>query len=511
MLSFTKQSISFSETNLLPALVQDYINGKCSWLTGYENHSAFDTVLTERSARKFNHRKLLVETLKKQQNDLTPLQARNLDRLLSDNTYTVTTGHQLNLFTGPLYFIYKIITTIKLAENLNVKYKDKHFVPIYWMASEDHDLEEVNHTYIYGKRIEWKTNQAGAVGRMLCTGIPEVIEELKPLLGESENARKIIAILKKSYRPDITISDATRIFVNELCGKYGLLILNADNKELKKIFHPVTDDDMKNHSAFRLVNKAIEELESKKYSVQVHPREINSFRLKDSSRERILKESEILTVQEADSYSPNVILRTLYQETILPNVAYVGGPAEIAYWLELKRTFDYYKINYPVLVLRNSAMLLASDTSGKMQKLGLAPKDFFLPADALEKKYVLDHDHTFSTEEEAKKIAAAFDALKKKIGEIDLTLIATVEGEKTRQLNSLVSLEEKAIRAAKKKHETAIQQIQKLKSKLFPADKLHERMENFLPYYIKYGDAFFDVLKDNFDPMATEVAILIEG
>jgi bacillithiol synthase len=524
MLSFTKHSIPYSKTSILPSLVQDYLDGKCAWLTGYEYHNAFDHVIASRMANKFKHRELLVDVLQEQMTDLSSAQRANLDKLSSDNTFTVTTGHQLNLFTGPLYFIYKILTAVKLAEELNAKYKDKHFVPLYWMASEDHDLQEVNHAFVFGKKLEWKTEQAGAVGRMLCDGVGKAIEGLQSIIGTGEQAGKIIEMLNQCYKPRHTMAEATRMLVQALFKDYGLLILDADNAELKKIFFPVMKEDMDNNSAYRLVNGTIEQLKERGYDIQVHPREINLFRLGDNSRERLDKEEGSSSIKVLgrekessqidklayDNLSPNVILRTLYQETILPNVAYVGGSAEVAYWLELKSTFDYYHINYPAVVLRQSAMILDADASAKMKKLQLKPSDLFLSADALAKKYVLEQDNSFSVTEEAKQIESAFDAVKKKIGEIDPTLIATAEAEKSRQISALKSLEEKAIRAAKKKHETAISQIQKIKSRYFPEGKLHERTDNFIPYYLQYGKEFFLILKDAFNLSKNEIVIIQE-
>jgi bacillithiol synthase len=524
MPSFTKFTIPFSDTEMLPKLVQDYINGKCAWLTGYEIPDAFDSVIAARSSKRFEHRQLLIDILKKQMAALSGVQQANLEKLLSDTTFTVTTGHQLNLFTGPLYFIYKILTTVKLSEELNAKYKDKHFVPLYWMATEDHDLQEVNHAFVFGKKIEWKTEQKGAVGRMLCDGVEQAIEELQSIAGVSTDAEKLIELLKQSYKAGTTMAGATRHLVNELFKESGLLILDADDSKLKEIFFPVMKDDMEKNSAYHLVNETILELEKKSYDIQVRPRQVNVFCLGNNFRERFYKEEESAALKVMahenenilidklpyNCFSPNVILRTLYQETILPNIAYVGGPAEIAYWLELKSTFDYYNTTYPVLVLRNSAMILDADAVAKLKKLNLQPADLFLSADAVAKNYVLAHDHQFSITDEWKQIESVFDSLKKKIGDIDPTLMAAADAEKARQLNALKALEEKTIRAAKKKHETAIQQIQKLKSRYFPDGNLHERTDNFIPYYLKYGKTFFEVLKDNFELSQKEVVLLKE-
>jgi bacillithiol synthase len=523
---FHKHVIDFSKTELLEKLVQDYLDGKCSWLTGYEKDSAFDEVIERRMKESFSHRQLLVDVLKEQNKKLSALQKKNLEALLAENSFTITTGHQLNLFTGPLYFIYKVITAISLAERLNKKYPAQHFVPVYWMASEDHDIVEANHVNIYGKKIAWSTEQTGAVGRMKCEGISTLIDEVQTMLGESENAKRIVALLRESYSEYHTMAEAIRILVNELFGKYGLLILDADDKRLKKEFAKVMTDDLANRTPYKLINETIGKLKEKKYHDQVHPSKINLFFLHKNIRSKLsvgaenngytvdpsVREifNEVFTEKSPEYLSPNVVLRTLYQETILPNIAYVGGPAEVAYWLEYRSTFNHYKISYPVLVLRNSAMIVDETSYSKMSKLGFSPQDFFHSPDELAKQFVLKHTNNFSFKEEASLITQAFNSLSQKIAGTDNTLKATAEAERQKNLNSLKVLEEKLIRAEKKKHETAIQQIQKLKEKLFPGGVPHERTDNFLPHYIQYGEDFFDALKQAFEESPGTFVIFIE-
>jgi bacillithiol biosynthesis cysteine-adding enzyme BshC len=517
--------LDFSKTHLLDRLVQDYLDGKCSWLTGYEKDSAFDDVLKRRKQENFPHRELLVDILNEQNKRLNALQAENLEALLSENTFTVTTGQQLNLFTGPLYFIYKIISSINLARRLNEKYPAQLFVPIYWMASEDHDIAEVNHATIYGKKIEWKTEQTGAVGRMKCEGIAHVINEVESLLGESENANRIISLLRESYSEDHTMAEATRILVNELFGKYGLLILDADDARLKEMFKSVMVDEMGSHTTYKLVNDTIALLKQKKYHEQVHPAEVNLFFLYQNIRSKLIATEHGFRVEpavseifskvrtadiDANQYSPNVVLRTLYQETILPNIAYVGGPAEIAYWLEYRSMFDYYNISYPVLVLRNSAMIIDDTPHSKMKKLDFSPEDFFQSSDELAKQFIINNTNNFSFKEEASLITQAFNSLSQKIAGIDNTLKPAAEAEMQKNLNSLKALEEKVIRAEKKKYETTIQQIYKLKEKLFPDNTPNERIDNFLPYYVKYGEGFIEMIKEGFE-REEQFYILIES
>jgi bacillithiol biosynthesis cysteine-adding enzyme BshC len=521
-MAFQKETIPYSESKLLPQIVLDYLDGKLSWLTGYEKNSAFETVIQRKLQNKTSDRTLLVDILKGQNSAFSLVQEQNLELLLNENTFTVTTGHQLNLFTGPLYFIYKIITTINLSEELASKYKDYKFVPIYWMASEDHDIIEINHLNVFGKKLEWKTEQNGASGGLNCNGVYKIIEEVEMLLGNSPYSKHIIDLMRVSYSEENSLATATRIFVNELFKEYGLLILDADNALFKKRFSAVMFDDLKNHSAYNLINKTIDQLQEKNYEIQVHPREVNLFLLKNNSRERIIEENneystgskDLINTQfiwdqnHASSLSPNVVLRPLYQELILPNIAYIGGPAEIAYWLELKSTFDFYKIDYPVLVLRNFAIIVDENSFYKMKKMNLSIKDFLNPSDVISKQYLLRNNDAFSTESEIKKIEEIYEELKEKIFHVDSTLIATVEAEKKKNLKSLKAVEEKVLRAGKKKEEISIIHIKKIKEKLFPGGIPHERIDSFLPYYAKYGKSFLSSIKENFKGEDNVVVLL---
>ncbi len=533
---FQKSTIPFQVTKVLSPLVFDYLfksESLKSFFSFYPDDSGFQKLIDQRKLKPVN-RKALVDVLRNQNQELSSATKKNIELLLSENTFTVTTGHQLNLFTGPLYFIYKILTAIKLSQSLKEKFPDKNFVPVYWMASEDHDIEEINHTFVYGKRIEWKgedalnANGKGAAGRILCKGIGSIIDELKTILGENDLSKKVIDLLNRSYSEENSLSAATRILVSELFGKYGLVILDADNATLKKIFIPVMKDELQSQTSFKKVSETIQELENNKYEVQVHPREINLFYLTDDARNRIVKENGIYKVlntslewnedalmfelnEHPARFSPNVVLRPLYQETILPNIAYVGGPAEIAYWLQYKSMFDHYNVNFPALVLRNCAMLVDESSAVKMSKLKISPTDIFKSADELSQEFVLRNSDSFSMEEEVQKLTTAFDSLVQKATKLDSTLKTLVEAEKQKQLNALEGLEEKITRAQKKRHETSIQQIRKIKGKFFPDGTLQERQENFLSFYLMFGESFFDELLAQFAPPEKEFLILSEA
>lgn len=366
--------IPLEQTDAFSKLFLDYIKEEKSLSSFYKyspSINSFEHAIKDISSLKFN-RKLLVEVITEQySNGSCRLPVASCQLLLDENTFSVCTGHQLCLFTGPLYFIYKIISTINLADELKKKYSAYNFVPVYWMASEDHDFDEVNHINFFGRKIEWNKKPGGPVGKFSTAGIAEVISELKLALDDSKNAAELITLFENAYVNHSDYASATRFLVNELFGKYGLVILDADDKRLKNEFREIIRDDIFNHTNFKLVNKTIAELKSSGYDAQVTPREINFFLLSKKFRgwidvAKVQSEPEEWKkklMEETERFSPSVITRSLYQQQILPNLAYVGGPAEISYWLEYKAMFDHHKIFFPVLIPRNFVHLSDSPLS----------------------------------------------------------------------------------------------------------------------------------------------------
>lgn len=535
MHTFSKKLIDFPSTNSFTALVTDYLSSaeQTEVLQSASfSKEGFEKVINSRKGLGVD-RALLTGIVSEQYQKLgkdgySPAVEKNISLLNENTTFTVTTGHQLNLFTGPVYFIYKIVTTINLSLRLQQIFPEYNFVPVYWMASEDHDLDEINHIHLFGKKVEWKPTSKGAAGKIKCEGIAEAIQQVKELIGVNPAAEKLINTFSKSYLEKKNLGEAARLIVHELFSTFGLIILDADDTRLKKLFVSEMKDDVVNQSAFKLVGQTIREIEEK-YKAQVHPREINLFYLGENSRERIVEENGSFSVlntgikfskeellatidKNPERFSPNVVLRPLYQEKVLPNIAYIGGPAEISYWLEYKRMFEHYGAQLPVLVLRNCVMILDSATQERLKKLGLNPEDAFLPEEELIKKYLKQNSQSsFSMESVSTGMDSLFNELISKVSDIDSTLKASTEAEKQKLQNSLKALDERIRRAEKKKHETALNQIRKLKEKLFPEGVLQERYENILTFYSKYGDDFLNVLVENFDPMEKKFILLLEN
>ncbi|MBL0310697.1 MAG: bacillithiol biosynthesis cysteine-adding enzyme BshC [Bacteroidetes bacterium] len=496
--------IEMGSTGLLPALVSDYLSQNKSLAHLYKysfDFSAFKQVIADKSNDSID-RKTLVEVLKKQYHliSASPSVTANIEKLASDKTFTITTAHQPSLLLSPLYFIYKISCVINIANQLTKTYPGYQFVPVFWMGSEDHDIDELNHAYVHGKKIEWNTDGRGAIGRIETESLHSVIEELKNTVSDSH----LLSVIEKGVAEFNTFGNFTQYFINEIFKDEGLLVLDQDDATLKKIFARVAKDEIENKRAVEVLKPTIEFLESN-YKVQAKPREINFFYLGENIRERIVFNSDsrkfevintslAFTAEEMtreieshpERFSPNVIFRPLFQEMILPNLAFVGGAGEMSYWLELKPLFDYYGINYPMQILRSSAAILNHSTEKKLEKLGLQAADFFEDIEQLINRYIQLHYASDSNlQDEEKKLEELFATIAAKAEAIDVTLGPSAASEKQKVLASIKNLEGKMLKAEKKKHETAVAQIRSIHAHLFPEGVLQERRENFIPYYDK--------------------------
>lgn len=469
----------------------------------------FEKIIKERQFEQ-SRRDILVQTLKQQYVgfDLSDLTFENLESLKDSKTFTVTTGHQLNLFTGPLYFIYKIVSTINLAQRLNQAYSDYRFVPVYWMASEDHDFEEINHFHLDGEKFQWDSRQTGPVGKF------QMDKELQDLIKKAHFAPDFF---KKAYLGQNNLSAAVRHYINHLFWEKGLIILDPDNRDLKSLFIPVIKDDVFHHKAKVSVDQTSEKLEKLGYKNQIYAREINFFYMDQGIRERIERVGDKFHVLGTDltftenqmmdlidnspeKLSPNVVMRPLYQEYILPNLAYIGGPAEVAYWLQLKPVFDHYQTSFPMVMPRNFLMVLDKVAQRKVDTLGLNEKEIFMDYVFWKKQYVLKNsDQDISLHPEKQKLNQVFKDIAQKGVLIDPTLKNSAMAANSRAMKILDQFSEKLRKAEERNMAMALGQMQDLKTRLFPGGSPQERKENFLRFYLE-DDQFLENLYEHLDP-----------
>jgi bacillithiol biosynthesis cysteine-adding enzyme BshC len=472
-------------------------------------------------------RQLLVDQIREiySKRQISAQQESNISHLKDELTFTITTAHQPSLFTGPLYYIYKICSALKLVAQCNMHYPEYRFVPIFISGGEDHDFEEVNHCNIFNKRIEWNENAGGAVGRMPIDKLDDVIEEFSSILGDSENAVKIKEILYTAYNNSRIYKDFSFNLVNELFEKYGLIVLDMDRKAFKKAFSPIVAEELTHRPSESIVLNTQEQLNALGISSQAHPRDVNLFYLKDNYRVRItfengmyqLVDTDISFTQEEileelknhpERFSPNVIMRPLYQEVILPNLAYIGGGGEIAYWLERKDQFKHFGIPFPMLVRRDSALILDSSAQKQLAKHHLKLADLFPPIDFVINNYLSKNtDVSIDLSSHKSSLETIFNEISEDAGTIDPTIKKWILAEKTKQVKVFDQIESRLKRTLKQQEETKINQITKLREKLFPGNGLQERHDNFFQYALNDGLELIDALIENFDPLSCDFKI----
>lgn len=472
-------------------------------------------------------RKLLTHVLTEQYQDLADKENsdHNIQLLNDSNTFTITTGHQLNLFTGPLYFLYKIISTINLCKKLKTAYPEYNFVPIYWMATEDHDFEEISYFNYSDKKIFYDRPASGAVGRLSCKGLDEVFNAFKMLLGNHDHAQEVLRLFKKGYLENKNLASATRATAHELFKKDGLVILDADDSRIKTLAIPYFKEELVAESSFKEVSKTLKNW-PETYKVQVNPRACNLFYLTDNLRKRIIKKDGIYYIDETDitfsetqiqeeldkfpeRFSPNVIMRPLYQEIILPNLCYIGGGGELAYWLELKGYFESQNVTFPMLLLRNSALLVTAKQLKKVDKLQLSIWDLFETDHELSTR--LTHKLSeikidFSTQK--KHLKQQFVALHKLALKTDPSFKNAVNAQERKQIKGLEHLEKRLLKAQKRKLKDHLKRALLLQQELFPNASLQERYANFSYFYQEFGPAVIDKIAANLDPLDMRFTVI---
>lgn len=528
-----KINIPHSQSGYLNSLMLDYLSDSELTKPFYNKRVSIANLIESAKPESFQHidRAVLEKVLSDQNKDLNLSDATKNNILLfkKENSFCIVTAHQLNIYTGPLYVIYKTVSTLIACRELQLQSPKKNFIPVFVLGTEDHDLAEINHFHLFGKTYTWNSESTGVCGRMPTTDLQEITDALSSVFEGNTMMDELLTIFNKAYNGTHTLAHATRSILNALFGKYGLVIIDSDDARLKAKTIDIITDELLSQSSFKLVTATNEKLQQH-FKEQAHAREINLFYVLDDIRERIVYDSEskmysvlntdlqfsqqeILNIvkDNPERFSPNVILRPLFQQKILPALAYVGGGGELSYWLQLKSVFELYRIPFPALMLRNSVLLVDKNTQKKLQKLNLELIEFFEEEDALIKKYILENtDKEISLNTEKLSIEELYKQLREKVNAIDTTLEKSVLAEMQNAINALQKLEAKLIKSQKNKSETEINQIRAVREKLFPGGIPQERFDNVLSRYSIFGDEFFQILMDNLNPFNPDLTVLYE-
>jgi len=484
----------YSELKYFSQLISDYAasNPKLkNFISGFPDVESFRTqILTKKDTYENTTRALLVQKLKKQYQDIKLTQKQNihLENLGNTNTFSVSCGHQLNIAGGPVYVVYKILTIIKLAQELKNHFPEYNFVPIHWLASEDHDLEEISEFNFFSTTIKIDVSQSGAVGRMKGEGIAEQLREIKDLPDWMSGA----------YSSDKTLTDSSRDWIQKIFGEYGLLTLDADDYGLKTAFKDTLIQELLEPWVEKEVVNQSTALENLGYKAQIHARPINLFYLIDNERLRLEFENDIIRTVDGkyswnkkeafdffqknpEKLSPNVALRPLYSQAILPDIAFVGGPAELSYWMQLGSVFGKGKTPFPLLIPRFSGLYISASQSKKIVKLGLTVSDLFKESHEI-KKDILQNEWN------RPNLENVYADLLQWAGSVDQTLKPSIGAELSKMEKMVDGLEKRVQKAIELKNETQISQINGLISKLFPGGNLQERTESWISFLVQNPD-----------------------
>jgi bacillithiol biosynthesis cysteine-adding enzyme BshC len=522
--------LPYADTRRFSPVVVDYLagNGGVDELVVHRPDLAGIQEAARQRAFPEGHRAALTDALQRQYHGIKVHQAvaDNLLALTDPRSLTVTTGHQLCLFTGPLYLPFKILNVVRLARRLTTVL-DRPVVPIFWMATEDHDRDEIDHVWLEGRKVHWPGAAGGPVGRLTTEGLDALVQQACDLLGGAA-AAEVRQLLRDCYRPGLTLARSTCLLVNALFGRFGVVCLDGDHPALKQLFAPVMVEELLNQVTHRTVTYANEKIRDR-YAEQAHVREINLFHLRAGARSRIVQEDGHFRVldggpvfsidelmeevrQRPESFSPNVLLRPVYQETILPNIAYVGGGGELAYWLQLRWLFQALGVPMPVVLLRTSAAFITEKHLGQWQAAGLRVEDLFAPLDEVKAMAAARHA-TFPTDVDRERAAldAVYKGLEQRAAQADPTLRAAVEGRKVKAMKGLDALAKALVRAAKREQDVLMRRIDGVHATLFPGGALQERRDNIMPLLAARGMGLLDTLLDQLDPLDPRFTLLVEA
>lgn len=520
---------ALSGLNFIPPLTRRFLDkdaGLASFYSYASNEEGVKETLRDLSYPP-NQRKALCAALEEQMKNLqlSGAQRSNLEALTLPETVTVTTGHQCCLFTGPLYFTIKILNTVRLCEDLSRKFSGKRFVPVFWMHTEDHDLEEIDHIYLFEKKYSWDHSGEGSAGKLVLRNISLFTDTLRPVLEKTEYGKELLRIIHSCYRDGENLGDATRKFVQALFGKYGVLILDPAAPELKRTFVPILLREIKERFTSRSLTETNHALKKAGARAEVNPREINIFYLGERRRERIEpKEKGFQTIsgdqrwtpeeiekeirEFPERFSPNVALRAVYQQFLLPNIACVGGSTEIAYWLQFKGLLKTAGVSAPLLIVRNSVFPTDASLLNKWEAMGADPQSLLSEPAAVLREIISKKVPDTGIDSAEEHIYEVMGKLAERIAMLDPSLKPAVLAEAAKMKKALDALREKINRSLSRREEDLPGRVQRIHNRFFPGGKALERTENFMHWYLTRGPGFFDTLLENLEAFPTNAMII---
>jgi bacillithiol synthase len=447
--------------------------------------------------------------------DKSSLVSLNIEKLRKPNTVTVTTGQQIHIFLGPLFVVHKIMSCIAHAKKIESENPDYNVIPVFWMATEDHDFEEISSTILYNQTYTWDKPNGGAVGRLNPKTILPLLEDLKSRIDQTEENKKFLNICEHAYSEHETFSLATRYIINELFGHTGLVVIDPDDSVLKNKIRDDIKVDLFDNSNSPYISKQIVEMKKAGIKAPINTRPINYFYLTQNERLRIISdgvggfsfagenqnigrdEMNNLIEKSPEKFSPNALLRPLYQQRILPNISYVSGGSEFIYWLELKGLFEAVGSYFPKLVLRKSVFFVGAGMSKKFNESGILPEDIFLSQNAFDE--LLSNRNNTSGKvivEEVDLLKAQFQLLQKLESRITNFILSKNYLKAQNNILAELSISLDNWHEANVNSDNAILRLRTFKNKIFSTNFVQERNEHVVNHIQKCLQIAKDI---NFD------------
>jgi len=511
--------------NLFLDYISEFENVSTFYPKDFRNNSDFEKTFDDLTNYDRPHRKEISAIIKKQYSNykISKHTQSNIASLASEKTFAIVTGQQVSLFGGPLYTIYKTITAIKLSRLLKEKYSDYNFVPIFWMEVDDHDFEEVASINIFDKENNFRTlsyddgleedTNRGSVGSIKFDSTIEfTLADLDESLRDNEFKNEILVLLKECYKEGKTFKEGFKELFIKLFDEFGLVIFDPQDSAIKNILLPIFEKEINNfetHTTTNVLKSAeLEEI----YHAQIKVKPVNLFYSDETGRHLIepvedgfrfkgkrkrLNKEELLNLLYFDpsSFSPNVLLRPICQDYILPTAAYVGGSSEVSYFAQVMPNYKFFDVVSPIIFPRSSGTIIESHLYSIIEKYGLSLPDFYMDKNILIEKVVkivseINFDELFDKSE--REIKVTLNGLKENLLSIDTNLIQPIEKSIARIEQTISTLKEKSKGAEGRKHKTLITQLQKVRDAVYPNNNLQEREINFFYFANKYG---LDIIK----------------
>lgn len=518
-------SIPISLTGYFSKIIQDYSESNDSLKAFITNFPSVNSLYAQIQKKQFSskQRQTLHHVITAQYANLNEIKIvkQHIDLLLQDNTYTICTAHQPLIFTGHLYFIYKIMHAVSLANFCAAQFPGYNFVPILYIGSEDNDLEEIGRVEIQKQSYTWQTDASGACGEMHVKGLEKIVAQITPFFNlQIPHEKELYTIFEKAYTTDWNLTDATRFIVHELMGQYGIVCVDANHPLCKAQFAPIMQDELLHQQAQVYVTQTNDALQQAGYLPQAQHRNINLFyKQYGKSRQRITKQSNLFTVMHTDitftteqiiehlhthpeNFSPNVILRPLLQETLLPNIAWIGGGGEMAYWMQLKSLFEHYQIDYPLLVLRHSWLFIDAYTYEKMQKINLSITDIFKSYELLKERWLASQEEMIKYEQYIDALKMPLQQLQTYAAEISQPMAKSAAAHHQQIDKTLMRLTHKFIKHISRNQHDYLSKVQSVQQHLFPKHTLQERVLNIVDLYKLLAESPFEEIANTNDPLA---------